>query len=300
MDILKNNGLTWIDIQNPKETDIQYLKNNYDFHNLITDELTRETLRPKVDKYKGHFYLVLHFPFFSERERKTYPKELDFIVTKNALITTHFTSFDVLDDFFKKLKNDEALKEQYLKNGIDYLLYHIITTLFNFSLRELDHIKINIDDVEEKIFNGQQNKMVQEISIIRRDIINFRRIILPQRSVLESLIEAGDEYFGKEASRYFTGLVGKYLMVWNNLENHKEAAEALQDTNESLLSTKINQVMKTLTIIATILLPITLISQIFGQTNSPFISNSSFWSGLIAMAVIAVVLLSIFKIKKWL
>ena len=301
MDILKNHGLTWIDIQNPKETDIQYLKSNYDFHNLVTDELTRETLRPKVDKYKRYFYLVLHFPLFNKKERKTYPQELDFIITKDTLITSHFTRFDVLDDFFDKLKKDEGLKEQYLKNDAAHLFHQLVTILFNFALRELDHIKINIDKIEEEIFNGRQDDMVQEISIIRRDVINFRRIIMPQHSVLESLVEAGSEYFGVETSHYFAGLVGKYLLVWNHLENQKEAIESLHDTNESLLTTKTNKTIKTLTLVAALLLPLTLISQIFFvQLNSPFKNESSFVASIITIIIIAITLLAIFKKKKWL
>ena len=103
MEIIKNGDLVWIDIQDPQKSDIQYLKDNYHFHPLIIDELSKETMRSKVENHDDHCYLVLHFPLFDEKERKTYPKELDFILSKNILVTTHFAHFDVLDDFFNKI-----------------------------------------------------------------------------------------------------------------------------------------------------------------------------------------------------
>ncbi|RJQ13637.1 hypothetical protein C4553_03110 [Candidatus Parcubacteria bacterium] len=304
MNIINGGKITWVDIHNPTDKDIEYLKTNYNFHPLILTELTKSTLRPKVDTYDDHFYMVLHFPIFSQQELTTLPYEFDFIITKDALITAHFTKIDLFDDFFNTLKNNEPLQKKYLQQpNPGYLLNHLITIFFNFALRELDHIKINLDKIENRIFKDHsKNNLVEQISVVRRDIINFRRIILPQRTTLESLVDAAAQYFGKESAHYFSGLLGRYLLVWNNLENHKEAAEAIQATNESLITTRTNQIIKTLTIITTILLPLNMISQVFFvQLNSPFLeSEMSFWIGIIAMTAIAASLLVIFKKRDWL
>lgn len=304
MQHIKGKKITLIDIHNPDEADVAYLKKHFNFHPLILTELSKNTLRPKVDMYEDHFYLVLHFPLFNEQEHTTIPHEFDFIVTKNTLITTHFTRIDLFDNFIEQLKTDDELQRQYLEqNDPGYLLNHLITIFLNFALRELDHVKLNLDSIEQKIFSPhRQNNIVEHISIVRRDIINFRRIMLPQRSTLESLIDASEHYFGKESAHYFAGLLGRYLLVWNYLENQKEAAEAIQQTNESLLTIKTNQIMKMLTIITTILLPLNMVSQVFFvQLNSPFLkSESSFWVGIIAMIGIATALLVIFKKQRWL
>lgn len=304
MEHIKGKKISWIDLHNPDEADIAFLKEHYSFHPLVLTELTKSTLRPKVDRYDEHFYMVLHFPIFDKNTRTTVAHEFDFIITKNALITTHFTRIDLFEDFFRQLKTDEEMQRRYLaQDNPGYLLNHLITIFLNFSLRELDHIKLNLDSIEDKIFNShKKSNIVEHISFVRRDIINFRRVMLPQRTTLESLVDAARDYFGPESAHYFSGLLGRYLLVWNNLENQKEAAEALQQTNESLLTIKTNQIIKTLTVITTILLPLNMISQVFFvQLNSPFLkSEMSFWIGIIAMTTIAAALLVIFKKQRWL
>lgn len=303
MEHLKGEKISWIDIHNPDDADIAYLKERFNFHPLVLEELTKNTLRPKVDMHEDHFYMVLHFPIFNERERTTEPHEFDFIITNDTLVTTHFTHIDLFDDFLNQLKEDEDLQKKYLsQNNPGYLLNHLITIFLNFALRELDHIKLKLDVIENKIFDAhKKNDIVEHISFVRRDIINFRRIMLPQRITLESLIGATDRYFGKESAQYFTGLLGRYLLVWNNLENHKEAAEALQQTNESLLTTRTNEIIKILTIIATVFLPLGMISQIFFvQLNSPFLSENSFWVGVILMTAVTAAFFALFKKQRWL
>ncbi len=294
-------NLTWIDIYKPSDSDIESLKKDYQIHPVVLKELRQETLRPHADNYGDYLYLVLHFPMFNEQERRSYPKEIDFIIKENLVITTHFDKFETIAALAEKLEKDESAKEKYFSRDAGYLLYSIISGFLDFSLREFDHIKLNIDRAQDQVFRGKEKEMVKEISFIRHDILNFRRTILPQRPILESLGREVLSFFSPSIRYYFDELIGKFSLIWNHLENQKEAIEALQETNDSLLSTRTNEVIKTLTVVTSIVFTLSLISDIYT------IYLSSLGVGMLAafpaistiMLAIALAMLGIFRWKKW-
>ncbi len=168
----------------------------------------------------------------------------------------------------------------------------------------LDHIADHIENIEEKVFNNEEEKMLKEISIIKRDIINFRKAIKPQRTVLESLARITPRFTIENMSAYSQEVIGSNIKVWNNVENHKEMIEALEHTNESLLSHKLNETMQILTAFSVIMLPLTLLASIFGMNvvmGMPFANNPfGFWMIMVLMFVTIVLSLIFFKFKKWL
>lgn len=301
---IKTKSVTWINIFNPTSEDLGHLVKNFDIHPLILNELTRPTLRPKVEGYDDHFYMVLHFPIFSQETRTTLSREIDFVFTKNALITVHYEKIAPFEELFSQCESDEEFRRLHLRGNSAFLLHKIITTLFEFSLRELDHIRQNVDDIEKKIFEGKKHqKVIEEISVIRRDILNFRRTIRPEGQALESLAERGALFFGAELRPYFSDLIGSYARVMNLLENQKETIEALHDTNESLLTTKSNEIMKTFTILAFITFPLSLLVSILGipSEHNPIIGRPfDFWIILGIVGVTMAGMLYYFKRRDWL
>ena len=152
------------------------------------------------------------------------------------------------------------------------------------------------------MFKNAERKIIEDISIVRRDIANFIRTIKPQKTILNSLMARGPEFFGKEMKPYFTDMIGDYTRVVNALENHKEIIEALHDTNESLLTTRTNEIIKVLTLFAVIVFPLTLIAAIFGMNTKilPIVGRpNDFWivMGIMIMATIG--MFGYFKYKKW-
>lgn len=301
---VKTKSITWLNIFNPSAEDLKNIAKNYKIHPLILNELTKPTLRPKVEGYDSYLYMVLHFPIFDAASRTTLSREIDFIFTKNALITVHYDKIAPFEELLSQCESDEEFRERHLRGNSAILLHKIITTLFEFSLRELDHIRQNVDDVERKIFEGKKHyNVIEEIAFIRRDILNFWRTIKPEGLALESLSERGVLFFGDELKPYFSDLIGSYLRVLNLLENQKEAIEVLYDTHESILTTKTNEVMKLFTILAFITFPLALLVDILGipSEHNPIYGKAyDFWLILGAVVGIMSVMLYVFKKKDWL
>lgn len=305
MDKIKIQKLTWIDILDPDKKDIKQLEENFDFHPVVLRELLSPTLRPKVEHYDSYLFMVLHFPIYNAAEKATKSMELDFLITKNALITIRYAKIKPLQEFWQKCQTDNQYL--YFQDSTALLLHCILEELTEFSLRQIDHITKKINSIEKQIFEVKRSKeeaeIVEKITIIRRDILDFRRTIKPQAMILKSLKVRGIEFFGKKLGPYFTDIIGDHMRVWDLLENHKETIESLQEANDSLLSNKTNMVMKILTVFAVIVFPLTLLAAVFGMNTKylPLVgAKHDFWMVLGIMIIATVFMLIVFKKKKWL
>jgi magnesium transporter len=300
---LKTESLIWHHFQNPVKANFDALREKFNFHELIFNELAKPTLRPKVDRYDHYLYLVLHFPIFDAKTKTTSSREIDCIITPQELITVSYEDIPPLSDFFKKCSADTQCKELYSSKTPAHLLYYLIRDLLQFSLRELDHIQQNITELERHIFGGQEKEIIEEILILRRDALNFRRTLKPQHITIDSLAEETAELFGKNIRPFFDELKGEYLKVWNLMENHRETLDALYDTHQSLLNMRQNEIMKNLTIMAFITFPLSLIAVLFGMSTlwTPIVGmKNDFWIIVGGMAVLVIIMLGFFKKKGWL
>ena len=302
MQEIKAEKFNWIDFQSPDADAVLALQKGYDLHPLVIEEFSTPTLRPKATEYNSCLYLTIHIPLFDASSRTTYPGELDIVITENALITAHDQEIWQLTEFFKDLKNDKEKREKYMSDSPGALLRYLIEMLLESCFPKLDHISQKLDYIEKEIFDAHEKEMVLEISIAKRDILNFRRTMKPQRSVLESLAQREFRFIGSALRPYFQDLIGTNIRIWNSLESAKETVESLEDTNNSLLSNKLNMTMKILTIFSAIFLPITVYSNILAMSaDIPFGDNPyGFWIHASLMLIIAFMTMIIFKIKKWL
>ncbi len=301
--IIKGPNVTWIDIRDPSENDIKYLKEKFNFHPLVLEELLPPSHRPKVEKYPNYLYMIFYYPIYSKEKRETRPRELDIIITKDTIITSHYHSILPLKALFDRCNLYAKARKRYMSQNAGLLLYHILNGIWKNSLTKLARVDKKIDEIETEIFRGQEREMVLEISLVKTDIINFWRIVEPQKETLESLAEQGPDFFGKELSHYFFDILGTFGQTWNALKTYKETILALEDTNQSLLSSKINEIMKILTVFSVIFLPLTLLASIWGMNipNMPFIgSPMGFWIIITIMAVLLGLMLFYFNKKKWL
>lgn len=303
MQIIKYNNLSWINISFPAEKDITYLRDNFHFHELVLEELLTPTFHPKVDDFGSYLYFVIHIPIYVREKRKNVNKEIDIIVAKNVLVTVLYDdALEPFDKLFRQCQLEEAACERYFGGNIGHLLYYIIDGLLQALLPPLKHMEQNIESIEEEIFS-QAATLVEEISIIRRDILDFRRTIRPQLLVLQSLASKSDTFFGKELRHYFDDLIGDYNRVWDLLENYKDTIDSLHDTHNSMLSYRLNNVMKVLTIFAVAAIPFTVVPQIFSVKTAyvPFQDSPyGFWILLGIMALGIAIILVVLKRKRWL
>ncbi|MDD3487170.1 MAG: magnesium transporter CorA family protein [Candidatus Moranbacteria bacterium] len=297
---IKTKKVTWIDFTEPSADEILFLK-KLKLHPLAIEEFTMPSARPKASLYDHCLYLTIHIPLFDKENRRTFPSELDIVITDKYLITGHDQDIFQLRDFFVKLQRSKRLQAKYMSQTPGYLLYYIIESLLESCFPKIDHINENLDRIEEEIFKGNEKEMVHEISYVKRDILNFRRTLKPQKSVLESL--ARDKYpmVDKKLQEYYQDLVGTNERVWNALENAKEVIESLEETNNALLSNKLNHTMKVLTVFSAIFLPMTVISNILAMSATiPFGDNPhGFWIWIGIMIAVSFLTIGLFRWKKW-
>ena len=301
---IKNKEIKWINIANPNSKDVQFLKKDFNICPTVLKEYIPKIKRPKVEEYKDYLFVVIHFPVFNEKTKKTISTELDIILFKNILITSHTGLLPELKKIFERCNTDKDVKKYYLRENAVYLAYHILDKLIDTRMSMLDHVDDHIEYIEDQMFNGNEKKMVNKIAMVKHDIISFRRIVKPQRMVLESMVRLIPKINNKDFFKYSSEVIGSNIKVWNTLENHKEMIEALEHTNESLLSYKLGNTMKILTAFSVIVLPLSLIANAFGMniTNGmPFIDSSfGFWIVLYLMFIITSISFIFFKYKKWL
>jgi magnesium transporter len=234
--------------------------------------------------------------------RTTYPGELDIILTNGHLITSHRKSIYQLSKFFQDLEKSEGKRRLSLEGTPAQLLHDLIEILLDSCFPRLDHINKKLDFIETQVFAEKEKEMVFEISVLKRDILNFRRTLKPQRSILESIIQKDHPFIPFATKVYFQDLIGTNIRLWNILESQKETIEALEATNNSLLSNKLDLTMKVLTIFSAILLPMTVYSNMLAMSAQiPFgQSPNAFWIHAGLMVLLSLFTITIFKRKKWL
>ena len=303
MNIIRHQNFIWVDIKNPIDEDMEWLKRNFNLHPLVLKELLPPLDYPKVENFGDYLFIVLFYPFFDKETFQTIPFELDIIVSKDYLISSHHKDIVPLKAIFDQCNIYEEGREEYFKDGPGLLLFKLIQEVFKASFPKLSHIKENVSAIEEAVFRGKYRETMNNISLVERDIIGFERIIEPQKLAIMSLTKEVKIFFNKKTLPYFHTLENLYDQVQNMLKTQHKILKALKTTNESLLANRTNEIMKILTIFSVVVLPLTLIASIFGMNTNylPFWDKANdFFIVLLIMAAVGAAMLLFFRGKKWL
>lgn len=298
--------LTWLYIEKPTIKEVDYLAEQFPFHPLNLDDIASRVQRPKIDEYEDHLFLVLHFPVFNKESLITIPSEVDIFVAEKYIVTVHCSGdLKPLSKFFKECQIDEDIRISYMSRSTGYLLYHILDRLTNYCFPILNKLTDNIEKVEDLIFSRTIPETVREISLIRRDLISFRRVIHPQISVIEALEREEYPFFKEDQEIYFGDIADHIRKIWDALEDDKEVVDGLADTSNWLTSHRIQEIMRILTIITAILAPLTLIASIYGMNVAMpgSVDNGHFLPFiiiLVIMIVLAIAMLIFMRRRKWL
>jgi magnesium transporter len=296
-------NLIWLDIAQPFRDDIEYLKKNYPFHELELEDCLKRVHRPSIDEHEKYIFMILQFPVFNRMARVTVPSQVSVFMGADYLITLHDGNLPPLVELAKMYEQNPGLRAGHMADGLAHLLYHILDSLVEYCFPILNKIGDNINLVEERVFKGGNRKTVYEVSALRRDIISFRRIIRSQSEVFELLGQRPWPGLRENQGIYFGDLAQHSRKIRDELDDYKEVIEALSDTHNTLASFRINTVVKALTIVSTIMLPLTLIASIFGM-HLDFLplgqSPEAFLIIIAAMGIIAVAMVLIFWRRRWL
>jgi magnesium transporter len=294
--------LTWLNFEDPTQTEIAYLASKYPFHPLDLDDCLSKIQRPKIDEYKDYLFFVFHFPVFNPETRVTTPSQVAVFIGDKYLITLHKGDLKPLVKLFRDCELNEDTRKENFSYGSGYLLYRILDRLVDYCLPILSKIGDNIEKVEEEIFSSGIPRGIREISILRRDVIAFRKIVWPMRSVLNRLGAKVHPFTNTDLTVYFDDLVDHLDRIWDGLDEYKEIVEGLNDTHDSVATNRTNEVIRMLTIIATVLLPITVVASIFGMNIPLGIFGDSKYSPVFVTLICLVIIggmLLFFKRHKW-
>lgn len=305
---IKYKTVTWIDMESPSRTELDEIIKNYDIHPLVAHELVNPSQRSKVDPYDEYLYLILHFPssqFFSAGENRKETYEVDFVLGKHFLLTVHYEPIQELEEFAKVFESNSALNKKKNELHAGLVFFYLIQQLYQSLEPGLDSLNHSLKRAEKKIFTGHESEMVEAISNINRQLLDFKWAMKYHKEVLTSLEIAGKDFYGDKFGYYLRAIMGEYEKVWNYLESHRETFNELRQTNESMLSIKTNNTMKAITVIAMFFLPATLIGTIFGMsgtdTNMLVIKGPlGFYIAVAMMVLAAVITFIVAKFKKWL
>ncbi|MDP2734627.1 MAG: magnesium transporter CorA family protein, partial [bacterium] len=301
--IAQHGGLTWIDIQNPIEEDVEYLKANFALHPVVLEQIIPASWTTKVEQFGPVLFLVMFFPVYSKERRETRSREIDVVVGKNFLLTSHYNSVLPLKAVFDECNLYEEARKRRMGRGAGYLMYHVFHKMWEDVGTKTSRIDKKLTLIEESIFQGREREMLGEISLAKADIINFWRIVRPQKGILTSLRDISSDFFGKETVPYFSHLRNHWARAMSTLIIAKETINSLEQTNNALLTDKTNEIVKLLTIFSVIVFPLTLLAAILGMNTKylPFVGlPGDFWIIAAIMAAGTVCMIAFFKNKKWL
>src|SRR3954464_16020293 len=265
VEIVESDGLRWINIERPAPVDRAWLEEHFDFHPLDYDDVLSRNLRPKIDQYPDYQFIVLHFPVFDKAVGRLNAAEPAIFLGPDFLITLPNAPLPPVEYLFERCRSSEEVRETLLSKGSGYLLYRIVDDAFDYCFPMLRKIGNKLERLEEDIFEGKAEEVVRDLSNSKQEIINFRKVIRPQRAVLRDLERTKQRYLADDLEIYFDDIVDASERIWDMLENFKEVVEALEDTNESVLSHRVNEVLRVLTAFSVIILPLTLLASVFGM-----------------------------------
>lgn len=296
----------WIDIENPDTKTMEDMGREYNFHPLDIADTLSTSYRSKIDIYPSYTFIVFLFPVYNRKTREIESSELNIFIGRDFILTVHQGHLITLKEFFHTFHISPDLRNKFNDQSPERLVYELLNKMFRYILPMIDHLSDDCDNIERAIFSGKERRMISEILSIRRNITDFRKIVQVHKTVLKKAITSfkhNDIFIIKKTDVYFESLLDYAKEIWDTLENLKERIEALQESNESQISFKLSDIMRTLTIISVVTFPITLLATIFGMNTvigMPFVDSPyGFWQLIGIMLTIMFGMLFYFKKKDW-
>ncbi len=308
---LQDEGLTWIHLDSPSYEEAHELASRFGWHPLDVEDVLSRRQRPKVDVYPdedvdrrgGYLFAVLHFPVYDKSVGRLNAGELDVFLGPDYLVTLPSVELRPVSLLFRRALENEELRHQLFTRGSGRLLYEVLDDLYDYCFPILDKIGFKLEQIDEAIGGDEgARELVRDIHRVKQEIISYRKIIKPQRPTLRQLERQVERFLPEDLELYFDDIVDASERIWDLLDNYKEVVEALEDTNESLISHQQNDILYVLTIFSVVMLPLTFITGFFGMNvHFPgFNTWAAFVASIALMAVIVVAMLGFFRFKKWL
>src|SRR5512132_2727457 len=305
VETVEGHGVRWINIERPGPVDRAWLEEHFEFHPLDYEDVASRNQRPKIDEYEDYLFIVLYFPVFDKAVGRLNAAELDIFIGPDFIITLPNTLLPPVEYLFERCRSSAELRDALFSKGSGYLLYKIVDDSFDYCFPMLRKIANNLERLEEDIFEGRSQEVVRDISNVKQEIINFRKVIRPERPVLRDLERTKQRYLAEDLELYFDDIADASERIWDMLENFKEVVEALEETNESVIAHRFNDVLRILTVFSIVFLPATLIASIWGMNvglpgggDPASSSHTVFWIILAVMGALLAGMLAFFRHRR--
>lgn len=285
----------WIDLTNPTKEQVSMLKDLFDLHPVTVEDILHRNTRIKVETFNPYVFIVMYGIC---DQKKMCLEEIDFVLGKNFIITTHLEKIT----FFEAFKANDKTVALFLIRGADFMFYKLLDSMLDNYYPVIDNIDEITEEMEKEVALNPKKEIVAKIADIRKRVTELKRAAVPTREKLSTLTKGDIPFISKGVKVYLRDVYDNSVIITEELENHREVVTMLFEIYMSSLSNKLNEIMKVLSIIATIMMPLTFIASIYGMNfvRMPLLEHpAGFWVTMIIMGVMLVTMLLYFKMREW-
>lgn len=294
-------SVTWINVNGIHEPEaISKIGEAFEIHPLVLEDVLNTEQRPKQESFERYQYTVIKMLAYDEKDEEIDSEQVSFILGENFVISFQEKEGDVFDHVRERIRNN---KGRVRNMGADYLLYVLLDAIVDSYFLIADKISEFIESLEDLLISNPDNTTLEDIHILKREILVFRRFVLPLKEVIGKLEKSDSKLITERTNLYFRDVYDHTIQIIDNIEAFRDMISGMLDIYLSSVSNKMNEVMKILTIIATIFIPLTFIAGLYGM-NFKFMPELTYkWGYFIVlgvMAIVSIIMITYFKRKKWL
>ncbi len=300
--IVKQDNFQWINVTKNTAREINWLKKNFKFHDLDLKDCLPPNQRPKLAEHEDHLFMILLFPVYNRKTREIKTVEVDFFISQNYLVIVHDGQLPPIREFFTEFQKRAKAKDFDQEHDPSGLLYETLNRLFDYCFPMLIHISNDIEKIGSQVFTKHGLKLIYEVALIKKNIVSFRKAMQAHKTIIRKLVETSSRFFPNiKLDLYFKNLIEQTKEIWDLLENDRDTINALYESQTSISSYRLNRIIKTLTIISVVFMPINLLAFLFGmETPHPLTGNPyGFWIVGGIMSMVGLVMIIGFKKKGW-
>ena len=289
--------LRWVDLTNPSADELEQIGRAFGFHSLALDDCRTLDQRPKLAPYSDHLFVVMHRLAVELMPPRARGQELHAFIGQRYLVTVHEEELSELEHVFERLEHEPEL----MRRGPDFWYYLIADRIVNSSYAELELLAQAVEDTEEQVLHGAQNEMVNRIFALKRQLAVARRLVSPERELFASLAKWGAPLIQEQTAVYYRSVYDELVRAVESIESHRELLSNALDAHFSAVSQRTNEIMKHLTLLSSIFLPLTFVTGFFGMNfeHLPFASDALMWAGIASCLVLPTAMLLWFRRSRW-
>jgi magnesium transporter len=290
--------MRWIDIKEQGEAEMDLLGKRFPFHHLTLEDCLHFDQRPKVEEYDDYLFVVLHAFSCPKDSCDAEPAEVHFFLgSHNYLISVHTADIPPLDAVWKRAASDSGLATR----GADFLLYLVSDAIVDANFPLLDRISDRLEAIEDSVLERQSPDDLARIFELKRTLVLMRKVLSPERDVFSVLAKRGDPRISEKTAFYFRDVYDHLVRIYESIDTGRDLLGNALDAYLSMNSNRTNEIMKRLTLLSAVFLPLTFITGFFGQNfdHLPFHSDALMYAMVACCVAIPTVMVAVFKRSGW-